>query len=264
MAHEAGISTAIRQAFAAIVLAAGLGTCWVGSAGATVLFNNVDPTSVAGQDAVRDNGPLGNSFTVGSSGSIQQISLMLSNPGGSNAVYSVSIVGDDGEPAPLGSTLWSQAFSASLIAGTPTILSLFPSVAGLAPGDRYWIELTSSPGADGQFAWNTNANTTGTGVAAEYNFNIYNNDVSQSGTGVATNLSNNAYQLCVSDTINGCGGTQTSPSAPTVTLPIEPPPSPVQLPGQVDSVDTPEPSGMAAFGIGLLGLCLVRRSRVRA
>ena len=86
MAHEAGISTAIRQAFAAIVLAAGLGTCWVGSAGATVLFNNVDPTSVAGQDAVRDNGPLGNSFTVGSSGSIQQISLMLSNPGGSNAV----------------------------------------------------------------------------------------------------------------------------------------------------------------------------------
>ena len=252
----------LRPLALALALATAVGIS--GAARAAVLFDNIDPTAVAGSDAVLANGPLADSITIGGSGSIQQISLMLTNPALSGSVFSVSIVGDDGEPAPLGSTIWSQSFSASLIGGTPTILSLFPSLAGLAPGTRYWVELSSGSGANAQFAWDTNASLSGPGVAGEFNYNAYNDDSSQIGTGVAANPNNHPYQLCVSGTINGCGGTQTTPSAPVVTLPIVPPSPPVQLPGLVSSVDAPEPAGVAAFGLSLLGLFMVRRKYRRA
>ena len=259
--HYLAALTTYARAFLVAAACAGAAA----SAHATVLLNSLNPASVSGADIVPTQGPLADSFTIGANGSVGQITLLVSNPDQVSGYLNVSLVGDDGEPAPVGGTAWSETFAASLIGTTATEITLYPAVAGLAPGSRYWVELsTSGTNPDTGFSWETTSTLSGTGVAAQYNFNNYNNDPSQSGDGVAANSFNNPYQICVSSVDStDCGPASSGPSAPVVTLPVDPPSPPVNLPGPVGSVDMPEPAGITAFAASLMALFLVRRSRAR-
>jgi hypothetical protein len=137
-------------------------------ANATYLYNNIGVASGGTAHAsTLDNGPLGNSFSTGSSAyTLTSVGLLVlaDNPsdGGS---FTVSLLTDNSIHP--GSTITTDTFADSMLSTSlSTISAPFSSIA-LAADTRYWIELSTSTGS---LEWAYTAANNGIGVANEYNF----------------------------------------------------------------------------------------------
>lgn len=139
------------------------------AANATELYNSINDVTSGGTASAStgDHGPLGNSFSTGSSGyTLTAVDLLVlaDNPadGGS---FTVSLLSDNSTSP--GSTIATDTLVDSALSPTlVTVAAPFSNVP-LAANTRYWIELSTS---NGSLEWSYSAQNDGIGVANEYNF----------------------------------------------------------------------------------------------
>jgi len=153
------------------------------NAAADTLYDSLTPSTAvsAGYNLVSDAnfGPLADSFSTGSSDFLLtdvQLALTVNDPTTTGTV-TVSLVSDNAtSPGATLITLGTISDSA-LSAYTPATVDFAQATAiDLAANTRYWVEVSAT--ADSSAGWSYTADTSGTGVANEYNANsfwVYNN-----------------------------------------------------------------------------------------
>ncbi|QWF70471.1 VPLPA-CTERM sorting domain-containing protein [Methylomonas paludis] len=142
-------------------------------------------------------GPLADSFSTGANPfSLTDVQLALtSNDSSTSGTVTVSLVSDNN--ASLGSILATLGTisDTSLSAYTPATVDFAQSTPiQLAANTRYWIEVSATD--DSSAGWSYTADTTGTGVATEFNANSF--QVYANAGDPALALINNPYQLQIS------------------------------------------------------------------
>ena len=135
----------------------------------------------AGYNLVSDAnfGPLAESFSTGSSDFLLsdiQLALTVNDPSSTGTV-TVSLLSDSStSPGAIIATLGTVNDSA-LSAYTPATVDFLQATAiDLAANTRYWVEVSAS--SDSSAGWSYTADTTGIGVANEFNansFQVYSN-----------------------------------------------------------------------------------------
>jgi hypothetical protein len=151
----------------AFVIAVGL--AGVSAAQAAPLYDNLSNSS-GFSDPIDTAvfGPLANSFsTLGMSYAFSDIRLLLQKSGESPGTFvTVNLLSDSGTTAPGSLLSLLGTIDDSNITSSPGVISLSFAPVLLAANTRYWIELTTSPGAGG--AWLYALDDSGTGVAGEF------------------------------------------------------------------------------------------------
>ncbi|QWF70473.1 VPLPA-CTERM sorting domain-containing protein [Methylomonas paludis] len=142
-------------------------------------------------------GPLADSFSTGANPfSLTDLQLALtSNDASTSGTVTVSLFSDS--DASLGSLLATLGTisDTSLSAYTPTTVDFAQSTPiQLAANTRYWIEVSATD--DSSAGWSYTTDTTGTGVATEFNANSF--QVYANAGDPAQNLINDPYQLQIS------------------------------------------------------------------
>jgi len=144
------------------------------SANADTLYDSLSATTAvsAGYNLISglDFGPLADSFSTGSSDfylNDVQLALTVNDPTTTGTV-TVSLLSDNGtSPGTVLDTLGTINDTA-LSLYTPATVDFQQSIPiDLTANTRYWIEVSSTD--DSSAGWSYTADTTGTGVATEYN-----------------------------------------------------------------------------------------------
>ena len=165
---------------------------------ADTLYDSLSSASSvsAGYNLISDAnfGPLANSFSTGSNNFFLndlQLALAVDNPTTGGTV-TISLLSDSGSSP--GATLATLGVvnDSALSAYTPTTVDFPLSTAiDLAANTRYWIEVSATN--DSSAGWSYTADTTGIGVAGEFNANSFQVYSNSGDPGLA--LINNPYQL---------------------------------------------------------------------
>ena len=169
----------------ALLLFALVGLVFVGTGRADDLFNNLGGIPSGGDSTGSDWGPLGDSFSTGSS-AFDFTSLTVALSGTSSAGTTTAYLLSDSSTAP-GSVLEDiGSIPESALSGTPGFYALSTSYV-LSPDTMYWIVLTSN---DNSAAWDWSFDMSGTGVAGGFFANFQGN-----GAWVVFPNDNGPYQM---------------------------------------------------------------------
>jgi hypothetical protein len=213
-----------------------------GGVHAEILYDNIGFPNQP--DPVALDGPQYDSFSTGSTGAVNSISLLLDNAGfnpsnpanpNPNGVISVTLYQDGGDTPNIGAggeTLFSV--NETRLSSNPATVGVSNLGLGLNPDTRYWIQLSdnTSPanGATDIEWWNSNSDS-GTNVSTEFFANQF---------GLSANsIGLSPYNMCVSTTTGGAGSCSFA----------------------INAIATPEPASYGLFGLGLVLLGLLRRRR---
>jgi hypothetical protein len=151
---------------AALVLM--LGGVGQARAGFITLYNNLSATPSESFD-VRGNGPLADSFSTGSSAvNLSDVKLLLESDSFTSTGSITVTLNKDSSTSPGGVLTTIGTFNNSSLSRSPTAID-FPTSYSLAANTRYWIEVSASN--DSSAAWEVSTDTSGVGVANEYNSN---------------------------------------------------------------------------------------------
>jgi hypothetical protein len=153
------------------------------NAAADTLYDSLTAVTAvsAGYNLLSDAnfGPLADSFATGTSTFLLtdvQLALTVNDPSSTGSV-TVSLLSDSSTSPGAIIAILGTINDSALSAYTPAIVDFSQATAiDLAANTRYWVEVSAT--SDSSAGWSYTADTSGVGVAAEYNANsfwVYNN-----------------------------------------------------------------------------------------